>query len=197
MIHTPRIWRALEFATKAHQGQVRKYTNLPYVVHPIRVANIVQSAPGVEGHPVSESMLVAAILHDTVEDTETTLEDILRHFGGLVMEFVTPLTDVSRPSDGNRSCRKALDRTRLANTCREVQTIKVADLIDNTSDIVAFDKAFAKVYLKEKRLLLDVLTKANPVLAKRARAQLEVAGGYYISKTWPRTADSVKPGDAD
>lgn len=166
---TSLVDRAIEFATIAHEGQVRKYTGEPYVTHPIEVSQIVATVPH------TTEMLVAAILHDTVEDTDVTLDDIEYHFGRHIMNLVFWLTDTSRPEDGNRAARKAIDRAHLAAAPADAQTIKVADLCDNCKSIVEHDKDFAVVYIKEKRLLLEVLVLADQTLLERAHAQLEEA----------------------
>jgi (p)ppGpp synthase/HD superfamily hydrolase len=159
------VERARVFATAAHAavGQVRKYTFEPYIVHPAEVAKIVRDAGG------SEAMVAAAWLHDTVEDTGVTIETIRAEFGVEVAELVGWLTDVSRPEHGNRAHRKALDRAHSAAAPAEAQTVKLADLIANTRSIMAHDAAFAKTYLEEKRLLLAVMTKGDPVLMAEAR----------------------------
>ena len=159
------VERARVFATAAHAavGQVRKYTFEPYIVHPAEVAKIVRDAGG------SETMIAAAWLHDTVEDTGVTIETIRAEFGVEVAELVGWLTDVSRPEHGNRAHRKALDRAHSAAAPAEAQTVKLADLIANTRSIMEHDVAFAKTYLEEKRLLLAVMTKGDPTLMAEAR----------------------------
>lgn len=72
-----------------------------------------------------------------------------------------------------------MDRQRLADSSREVQTIKVADLIDNTPSIVQHDPDFARVYLREKRDLLNVLTLADQDLVDRAWTLLREAEGGF------------------
>ena len=72
-----------------------------------------------------------------------------------------------------------MDRQRLAESSREVQTIKVADLIDNTPSIVQHDPDFARVYLREKRDLLNVLTLADQDLVDRAWTVLREAEGGF------------------
>jgi (p)ppGpp synthase/HD superfamily hydrolase len=114
-------------------------------------------------------MVAAAFLHDTVEDTGVTMETIEREFGPEVAEIVFFLTDASRPEHGNRAARKAIDRAHIAKADARAQTIKLADLISNCSSIVKYDPEFAKVYLEEKRLLLEVLTKGDKILLDRAR----------------------------
>jgi (p)ppGpp synthase/HD superfamily hydrolase len=165
---TTLVERARVFATAAHAavGQKRKYTGEPYIVHPTEVAAIVAEAGG------TDEMVAAAFLHDVVEDTGVTLEDLQNEFGPDVANLVSWLTDVSRPEDGNRRVRKAIDRAHSAEAPAEAQTVKVADLISNSTTILKFDPGFAKVYLEEKRQLLEVLTKADPALLERARPQL-------------------------
>src|ERR1700749_4267236 len=116
---------ARDFATRAHArvGQVRKYSGAPYIEHPAAVADIVRSVPH------TEAMLAAAWLHDTVEDTGTTLDEIRAGFGDEVAELVEMLTDVSRPDDGNRAARKKVDRRHSARASAAAKTIKLADLI--------------------------------------------------------------------
>jgi (p)ppGpp synthase/HD superfamily hydrolase len=154
--------RALRFASKAHAEQKRKYTNEPYIVHPVAVANIVRSVPH------TDEMIAAAYLHDVVEDCGVAPSFIYDTFGNEVYTLVAWLTDVSRPEDGNRFTRKKLDREHSALAPPEAQTIKLADLIDNTASITKYDPNFAVAYITEKWLLLEVMDKGDPVLYKRA-----------------------------
>jgi len=162
------VERARLFATAAHAavGQTRKYTGEPYVVHPIEVSQLVASVGG------TDAMVAAALLHDVLEDTDVTVDLLETEFGSEVADLVLWLTDVSTPEDGNRSTRKALDRQHSAAAPAAAQTIKVADLISNTRTIVEFDPGFAKTYLEEKRLLLEVLTRADPTLLDQAKNQI-------------------------
>ena len=75
---------------------------------------------------------------------------------------------MSKPEDGNRATRKAIDREHTAQAPAEAQTIKLADLISNSKSIMAHDPDFAVTYLAEKRLLLEVLTKGDPGLHAEA-----------------------------
>ncbi|MCP3683556.1 MAG: HD domain-containing protein [bacterium] len=166
-----KIGKALEFARVAHIDQVRKYTNEPYISHPMAVAGLVAGVGG------TESMVIAAILHDVVEDTHVEIDTIEKEFGLRVARYVSGLTDISKPEDGNRRIRKAVDRKHIARACIEVKTIKLADLIDNSKTIVTFDPKFAKVYMEEKRLLLEVLHEGNFVLYGIACTLVE---NYYL-----------------
>jgi (p)ppGpp synthase/HD superfamily hydrolase len=161
------IEKARVFATAAHAAaaQLRKYTNEPYIVHPTEVAGIIDNLEG-----ATAEMVAAAWLHDVVEDTGVTLEIIRAEFGDEVATIVGWLTDVSRPEQGNRSTRKAIDRAHTAMAPAEAQTIKLADLISNCTSIKEHDAEFAKVYFEEKRLLLEVLTKGDRELLAKAKA---------------------------
>ncbi len=152
------VFRAYEFAKKAHEGQVRKYTNEPYINHPVEVMSIIASV----SH--TDEMLAAALLHDTVEDCDVDIYQIEWGFGFDVRCLVEDLTDVSKPSDGNRAQRKAIDRKHTANASRESKTIKLADLISNSQSICKYDKKFARVYMQEKELLLEVLKGGDKTL---------------------------------
>ena len=140
---------AMVFAMNAHNGQFRKYTGEPYIVHCAGVVELVRKCVH------TPEMVAAAWLHDTVEDCGVTLATIEEKFGAKVAALVEQLTDVSKPSDGNRAVRKAIDRAHTAKATWKAKTIKLADLIDNSRSIIERDPEFAKVYLAEKRLLLD------------------------------------------
>jgi len=168
LINSPIVFKAFVYASAAHAAidQRRKYTGDPYIVHPVEVCCRVSE---VEHTP---EMLAAALLHDTVEDTEITIENIEQMFGKIVANLVSWLTDISKPEDGNRATRKAIDRKHTHLAPKAAQTIKVADLIANTKDITEFDIHFAKVYVNEKRLLLEGMN-ADEKLMKEAWEMVE------------------------
>lgn len=153
---------AMLFAREVHKTQVRKYSGNPYADHLAEVAGIVATVD------TSAETIATAWLHDSREDQGISGEEIEARFGMRVAVGVALLSDLER---GNRATRKALSRERLASAPGWVQSIKCADLISNTSSIVQHDPQFAKVYLEEKSLLLEVLTKADPRLLALAKAQ--------------------------
>lgn len=159
-------FRAMEFAREVHKDQKRKYTGNPYIEHLAEVAGIVATVTSVS------SDIAIAWLHDCVEDQGVTRAELERQFGSYVADGVLLLSDLDK---GNRAERKAASRRRLAAAPDWIQTIKVADLISNTSSIVLHDPDFAVLYLEEKRQLLDVMTKADPRLLAIARNQVEKA----------------------
>lgn len=174
------IARARTFSIAAHTatGQKRKYTNEPYMVHPLAVAAIVASVRH------TAPMIAAALLHDVVEDTHVSIEIIAAEFGSVVTRMVSDLSSVSIPEHGSRAQRKAIDRehTRLATP--ESKTIKLADIIDNISGFqIAFahDPDFASQYLTEKIALLDVLGEGDALLFSRAEYVLRTARQHLES----------------
>lgn len=161
--------RAIAFATDVHAAvdHRRKYTNEPYITHPLAVAEIVRRRP----HTVA--MLVAAVLHDTVEDTFATITDIAYLFGIEVALLVAGLTDVGFAWLGNRSERKAMDRAHTAAAVPGAKTVKCADCLHNGQDILANDPHFAVGYFREIKLLSDdALEGADPVLLAEVRAMV-------------------------
>lgn len=159
--------KAMMFAMEKHKDHKRKYTGNPYTDHLAEVAGIVATVSPL----YSEIKVAVAWLHDVMEDCGVTFEELVAEFGDTVAMGVYRLSDLEQ---GNRKTRKALSRIRLSASPKWVQDIKVADLISNTSSIVEHDPDFAKVYLEEKRLLLDVLTLADETLMLIARKQTEV-----------------------
>ncbi len=161
--------KAVAFATKAHGDQKRKYTNEPYITHPLAVAEIVR---GTANH--TDEMLAAAVLHDVLEDTDTHPTEIFNQFGAVVFKYVLELTE--KPIEGNRAKRKEFERNRLASVGTPAQTIKLADLIHNSASITEYDPKFAKVYMKEKKDLIEVLERGDRSLYNKAR---EIIGKFY------------------
>lgn len=164
-----RVYGAYLFAKWAHRGQKRKYTYEPYIVHPVEVMNIVATVPH------TKEMLMAALLHDVVEDCNISNLTVKRLFGVRVARYVYFLTNPPKEADQNRKFRKARDLERLRSAPGPVQTIKLADLISNTRTIVQHDPNFAVVYLDEKRELLQHLTEGDSTLHQQALTQAQGA----------------------
>lgn len=161
---------AMQFARATHRNQRRKYTGNPYADHLAEVAGIAMAAGcyTFDVHP--DEFMAVCWLHDSVEDQGIALDEIEGRFGLKVAIGVSGLSDLE---EGNRAERKAAARERLSKCSGWIQTIKCADLISNTSSIVMHDPKFAVTYLEEKRLLLDVMTKADPRLLAIAREQVK------------------------
>lgn len=181
------INRAMEFAHAAHDsiGQKRKYPPQdPYWVHTDRVAALVEQYHG------KPSMVAAAHLHDVLEDVEPELIKQgripeLRNFqyvyGGfpndvrLMVSELTHIYTAEAYPGWSRKKRKLAEVARLATATRNSKSIKLADLIDNSSSIVEHDPDFARVYLDEKALMLEVLKGGNHELWNLAYKVLKEA----------------------
>jgi (p)ppGpp synthase/HD superfamily hydrolase len=168
--------RALVIAAAAHEGQVRKYTGEAYITHPMAVAETLLEY-GIE----DPEMHAAALLHDVVEDTEMTIEDVRAEFEGVTIR-VRWLTKLELPGVP-RAKRKQIEALRLAKAGAAVQTIKYADLLHNMKSIVVHDPKFAKVFLREARVLCDVMEDGDPDLRASLNDDLEF---YEVSRSWSR-----------
>lgn len=167
-----------DFADKAHGTQMRKYSPDRYIVHPVRVMEILRK------YTSSICVLSAALLHDVLEDTPVR-EDQIRDFLHKVMKphevdktvkMVIELTDVYVKSEYphlNRKARKSRELERMVKISSDAQTIKYADILDNTQEIVSHDPQFAIVFLKECRETLRKLDKGNKELYQLAVAAVE------------------------
>lgn len=163
------------FAENAHGSQMRKYTPERYIVHPVRVMETCRK------FNLDLPSLAAALLHDVLEDTPVTA-DQLRSFLITVMDeaqaeetlvLVEELTDVyvkEAYPQWNRKQRKEKERQRIAMTSARSQSIKYADMIDNTREITSHDPGFAPRYLKECLDNLKVADKGNRELYELALA---------------------------
>jgi len=161
------ISRAVQFADQAHDGQVRKFSGVPYIAHPMEVMQIVR------GVCSDDDVLAAAVLHDVIEDCKVTYTDLVIEFNERVARLVYQVTNAADKSDGDRMSRAYINRTILSNASAEAQTIKLADIISNLGTIeLAFecDPVWAAMYLEEKIDTINVLTRGNIQLIKRARS---------------------------
>ena len=157
--------RVLQFATNAHQGQKRKYSDEDYISHPIEVAKMVHYRSS-----GSVTMTAAALLHDVLEDTKVTHSELrlflhkifLSNSAEDVLAWVVELTDVYTHKDFpnyNRKERKRLEALRLFYVSNQAKEIKLADIEHNSESIEKHDPKFAKVFLEEKKQLLVHLVK--------------------------------------
>ena len=145
-----RVKKAVEMATKAHEGQLRK-TGEPYIVHPLAVKKIL------EEWGMDEDTIIAGILHDTVEDTKLTLNDIKKEFGPSVAFLVDGVTKLSTARNGMRDIDTYLPTTKdnflrlmiaLGDDIR-VLIIKLADRLHNLRTLSALPPDKQKKIAKE------------------------------------------------
>lgn len=124
-----RLMRAMQYSTEKHQFQTRKNSlKTPYIGHPVRVANRLVDA-GIK----DQNVIVAALLHDTVEDTDATLKEIEDIFGREVAKIVDEVTDdKSLP----KHVRKQLQIEHASHISYEAKLVKLADKLDNLQDLL-------------------------------------------------------------
>jgi guanosine-3',5'-bis(diphosphate) 3'-pyrophosphohydrolase len=120
---------ALRFSADKHRNQRRKDAlKSPYINHPIEVAETLWSVGGIRDLPV----LIAAVLHDTIEDTDTIPEEIQRHFGEAVLRLVLEVTDNKRLP---KLERKRLQIEMASHKSPLAKCIKLADFVCNLRDM--------------------------------------------------------------
>ena len=142
------ILKAISFAARAHKGQIRKDGATPYVSHCFRVCFILRDVFGV----TDEETLIAAVLHDTIEDTTTDFDDLEKKFGNKVASWVSLLSKDKRKQENERE--RDYFRT-LENAPNEVKLIKLADILDNLLDargVFAGDELFKLLRKADRRL---------------------------------------------
>lgn len=130
-----RLFPAIKFAIIAHHGQMRSGTSVPYITHPLEVAEIIDinlTLPyGEYGEISNPGLLNAAILHDVIEDTDVTFDDINNKFGKHVAELVLEVSD--DPKLTKKEQRKALKK-KIPHLSLAARAIKIADAISNVKD---------------------------------------------------------------
>jgi (p)ppGpp synthase/HD superfamily hydrolase len=167
-----------DFANQAHGDQRRRYTNDPYIVHPVRVMETCRA------HTQDTATLCAALLHDVLEDTpvrEGAIRECLETLMPEVevaraLQIVVELTDVYTHENQprmKRTERRAREAERLGTVSADAQTVKYADIIDNTVDLTQNDPDFAPVYIRECQAILNVADKGNADLYRRALDMLQ------------------------
>ena len=120
---------ALEVAARAHRDQVRKGTDIPYIAHPCAVGFILARAG------CAEDVVVAGILHDTVEDTDLTLDDIEKDFGSAVADIVKGCSEPDKSLPWEDRKRHTIEFLRHA--ALEVRLVTCADKLHNVRSILA------------------------------------------------------------
>lgn len=151
-----KITKAHEFSKNAHEGQVRKFSRLPYFTHPNGVVKILKKYL----NTVPEELIISAYLHDVVEDTETTHEDIVEEFGTEVAGIVRQLTMDKKVRKGFPTKADYMEyHVRLMEPSS--LTVKLVDRIHNLMylSLDGVDKDFAVRYLDESRRILNVAEK--------------------------------------
>jgi len=131
-ISTELLDRAIVFAANAHSGTTRRGKDYPYIVHPLEAMTIVSTMTS------DQELLSAAVLHDTVEDTDVTVEDIRREFGDRVAELVAEESDSYLEGESLKDSwlrRKKAAIDRLASASRDAKIVALGDKLSNMRTI--------------------------------------------------------------
>jgi len=123
------IFKAIEFAARAHSGQYRKGTKIPYIVHPLGVAKILIE------YGCPEHLIVAGILHDTVEDTPVTLDEIKQSFGWHVADLVEAASEPDKSDTWENRKNHTIAMVTILSD--EAVVLVLADKLDNIRAIRA------------------------------------------------------------
>ncbi len=127
-LDTSLVDKAIVFATRAHQGTERRGKGFPYIVHPLEAMTIVATITN------DPDLLAAAVLHDTVEDTAVTLDELKQEFGEHIASLVADETDVKHTPDGKKLTwqeRKQRDMDNVRDSSREVKIVAIGDKLSN------------------------------------------------------------------
>lgn len=157
--------RALAFAADKHRNQRRKDVEAsPYINHPIGLADVLANEAGIE----DERVLVAAVLHDTVEDTETSEQELVRLFGKEIADIVIEVTDDKALPKAER---KRLQVERAPALSRRAKLVKLADKICNLRDVASSPPADwalqrKREYFDWARAVVDGVRGTHPQLER-------------------------------
>ncbi len=174
-----KLLEAASFSAKKHRFQTRKgAASEPYINHPLEVANILAGIGNVTDHEI----LIAAILHDTIEDTETTAEELTELFGERVCSIVLEVTDDKSLPKAERKLKQIEHAPHISDGAKQV---KLADKISNITDVLEnpphdWSKERRVEYVSWGQKVVAGLRGVNPALdrhfddlAARAKAILE------------------------
>ena len=159
------ILEAARFAAQKHKEQRRKDAKAtPYINHPLGLASILYEEGGVR----DATVLAAALLHDTIEDTETTYQELRGHFGAAIADIVLEVTDTKFV---RKQTRKRLQVSRAARASKRARLVKLADKISNLRDMLGhpprdWSEARRREYFDWAKEVVDQARGVNPKLER-------------------------------
>jgi len=162
-------WNALSYAFEKYGNLKRKAKDIPYVIHPVRVTLILRSVGFNEFE--HEELMIAALLHDLCEDTNTTLKEIDKIFGEKIVSIVDELSKPVNAKDHKKD--RWLEN--FKNSSKEAKIIKIADRIDNLLEMVddwTIQKQIA--YANQARIVLKSCRDANKELADKLEEIIKI-----------------------
>lgn len=141
------VFDAIEFAARAHRDHFRKGTKIPYIIHPLSVAKILIE------YDCPEELIVAGILHDTVEDTPVTIEDIRKSFGEKVAHLVESASEPDKSDTWENRKKHTIEYLKTAPM--DVLLLACADKLDNIRSIKEDYESFGESVWRRFRRAKD------------------------------------------
>ena len=151
-LDTTLLDRAIVFAVRAHAGTERRGKGFPYIVHPMEAVEIVATMTP------DQELLAAAALHDTVEDTDVTVEQIRTEFGDRIASLVASESDIvlgDLPAEESWRARKQAAIDRIARASRDAKIVALGDKLSNM-------RAIARDYAQQGDALWDIFHAKDP-----------------------------------
>ena len=153
------VLKATQFAALKHRDQKRKDGETPYIIHPISVAMILAEIGGVD----DPEILSAALLHDTIEDTDTSAQELDKEFGSRIRIIVEELTDNNQLTI---SQRKQLQIDNAPHLSKDATLVNIADKISNVSDVIKtpppeWDQKRCNEYVDRAEAVINNCQKVN------------------------------------
>jgi len=176
-IDQEKITKAWFFASRVHKEQKYPGENLPYLTH---LGNVMLEVMGIASTlENAELAICCAILHDTIEDTEVTYEEVKKEFGTLVADGVIALTKNETLATKREQMLDSLER--IKEQPKEVWVVKMADRVSNLGEPPHYWKAEKRErYRAEAQIIWDYLHEANEPMAKRLKEKIDTYEKYLI-----------------
>lgn len=143
---------ALEYATEKHKGQIRKgYNHKPYITHPLEVSKLVEKY--MKDDPEMEKYKVAALLHDTLEDTDATYEELEKLFGTDIADIVQEVTNDD--DEKERLGKDVYLALKLSSMKQKTLTLKLCDRLHNVTELIYDSEEFNEKYVRETVYIIN------------------------------------------
>ena len=170
ILNQDKITKAWFFASRVHKEQKYPGEELPYITH---IGNVLLEVMAVASSLDNAQLAICcAILHDTIEDTSTTYEDILQEFGAVIANGVQALSKDKTLNTKQEQMQDSLKR--IKEQSKEVWVVKMADRVANLGEPPHYWSIEKKrAYQEEARLILEQLHEANEQMANRLKAKIE------------------------
>jgi len=153
-----KYWDALTFAIINYGKLTRKSSDVPYIIHPVRITSILRAAGFNEFK--DEDIMISALFHDLIEDTKTTSDLIETEYGAKIASIVDEL---SKPKKGNKEdWLKTFE-----NASKEAMIVKMADRIDNLLDMEMWPSEKRKSYAEQAKLIVKYCGNASAKLSRK------------------------------